>query len=193
MLCARLVQLQVFEHDHYAAAARAELLGGETIYARRGAILDRNGGVLATSVDTWDIYVNRRLWPNDVTALAVATPLAEIINGDASAIRAAVAASDAVEVPVARDIDFETGQRVIEAGLTGVVLIPNTARVHPEGDAGASVVGFIGTDNEGLAGIEAAYNDVLQGEAGTRSLRTRHAGRPDPLRPLRGHGTTPRR
>lgn len=180
VLCARLIQLQVLEHDHYAAAARAELLGGETIYARRGAILDRNGGALATSVDTWDIYINRRLWPNDVTALAVATPLAEIINGDASAIRAAVAASDAVEVPVARDIDFETGQRVIEANLTGVVLIPNTARVHPEGDAGASVVGFIGTDNEGLAGIEAAYNDVLQGEPGTAVYERDTLGDPIP-------------
>ena len=68
-ICGRLVQLQVFEHGNYAKQAEQELLGDDVIYARRGSILDRNGGVLATSVDTWDVYVNPRAWKDDAVAL----------------------------------------------------------------------------------------------------------------------------
>lgn len=76
----RLVQLQVLEHDYYAAKAREELLGNDTIYAQRGTILDRNGGVLATSVTTWDIYVNVRVWKDDAAANKAAAELAPFLK-----------------------------------------------------------------------------------------------------------------
>ena len=62
ILIGRLVQLQVLDHARYANAAAQELSGKDIIYARRGSILDRNGNVLAASVNTWDIYVNSRSW-----------------------------------------------------------------------------------------------------------------------------------
>jgi cell division protein FtsI/penicillin-binding protein 2 len=166
VLCARLVQLQVLEHERYAAEAKAGLTGTETVYARRGAILDRNGSVLATSVSTWDVYVNVRLWKDDATALKSSEELASYLNIDAARLREHVRASSAVEIPVIRDIEFEIGMEIIGRRLPGVTLLPNTNRVHPEGDLAASILGLTGLEKSGLAGIESRYNDALQGVPG---------------------------
>lgn len=162
----RLVQIQVIDHDRYAQAAKAEISASNTIYARRGAILDRNGNVLAASVDTWDVYVSSRAWENGATAERASTELGRLLNLDPARLRASVAKDGRIDVPVARDVDFSIGTEIKSAGLAGVSLIENSARVNPEGDTGAAVLGFIGTDNSGLAGVEAAYNDVLQGKPG---------------------------
>ncbi|WBL35431.1 penicillin-binding protein 2 [Tepidiforma flava] len=180
VLAARLVQLQVLQHEAYAAQARSELLGSSTIYARRGAILDRNGGVLATSVDTWDVYLNTRAWRTPETRAAVLEKVSAITRIPRPAIEARLAASGAVETRIAIDLDFELGRQLIEADLPGVVLLPNTARVHPEGDLAAAVLGFTGLDNTGLAGIEAFYNDILQGKAGKAVYERDTLGDPIP-------------
>ena len=179
-ISARLVQLQVLQHDRFAAQADAELAGDDTIYARRGAILDRNGGVLATSVDTWDVYVNRRVWEDDATALKASADLAPLLKADAAQLRAVVRESDAVDVRVHLDLNYEAGLELIRSNIPGIIAIPNTDRVHPEGDIAASVVGFIGTDNIGLAGIEAAYNEVLQGRPGRAIYERDTTGDPIP-------------
>ena len=163
---ARLVQIQVLEHSQYAEQAAKELHGDDTIYARRGSILDRNGGVLATSVDTWDIYINTRVWKDADTAIKASTELAPILRADAAELRAAVAAHESGDARVYHDLPYELGVNLIQKGIPGVIAVSNTARVHPEGDLGASIVGFIGTENSGLAGIEAAYNEVLMGTPG---------------------------
>jgi stage V sporulation protein D (sporulation-specific penicillin-binding protein) len=166
LLCARLVQLQVLEHERYAAEAREGLAGTETVYARRGAILDRNGGVLATSVSTWDVYVNVRLWKSDSAALESSESLASYLNIDAAHLRDHVRASTGIEIPIARDVDLEIGHEIIELHLPGVTLLPNTARIYPEGDLAAAILGLTGLEKSGLAGIESRYNDVLQGVPG---------------------------
>lgn len=166
VLCARLVQLQVVEHERYAAEAAEGLAGTETIFARRGAILDRNGGVLATSVSTWDVYVNVRLWQQDEFAYEASEALAEALNLDAATLRATVRDSQGAEIPIARDVNFEIGLQILDLRLRGVNLLANTDRVHPEGDLAAAVLGLTGLDNTGLAGIESRYNDLLQGEPG---------------------------
>jgi cell division protein FtsI/penicillin-binding protein 2 len=180
ILAARLVQLQVLQHEAYAAQARNELLGDSTIYARRGAILDRNGGVLAVSVDTWDVYLNTRAWRDDATRNDVLNRVAAITKIPRSTIEATLAASSAVEIRIAMDLDFEIGQQLIEADLPGVVLLRNTDRVHPEGDLAAAVLGFIRADNAGHAGIEAFYNDVLQGKPGRAVYERDSLGDPIP-------------
>jgi len=166
VLCARLVQLQVFEHERYATEAREGLAGTETIYARRGAILDRNGGVLATSVATWDVYINVRLWKQDEFAYEASEALATVLDTDAASLRALVRDAEGVEIPVARDLNFEAGLAILDLRLRGVNLLANTDRIHPEGDLAAAVLGLTGLDNTGLAGIESRYNEVLQGEPG---------------------------
>ncbi|MEX1103756.1 MAG: penicillin-binding protein 2 [Dehalococcoidia bacterium] len=164
---ARLIQLQVIEHERYAQAADAELSASNTIYARRGTILDRNGNVLSASVDTWDIYVSARAWRDDAEAQTASEALALALGVDAGALRARVAEAETIDVLIARDVEFEVGNELSAASLPGISMNANTARVNPEGDTGAAVLGFIGLDNTGLAGVEAAWNEVLQGKPGT--------------------------
>ncbi|MCK9520408.1 MAG: penicillin-binding protein 2, partial [Dehalococcoidia bacterium] len=166
VILTRLVQLQVLDHEAYAAAARSELNASTTIYASRGSILDRNGNVLAASVDTWDIYVNARAWKDEMRAKTASEELARALETDPAELRARVAAAETVDVLIRRDVAYEIGKQLLDDSLDGVILRANTDRVNPEGDVAASVLGFIGLDNVGLAGIEAAYNDVLQGEPG---------------------------
>src|SRR5262245_36831532 len=99
-ICGRLVQLQVIEPARYQAEANDELTASTTIYARRGSILDRNGSVLATSVDTWDVYANTGIWKDPAKALAISTKIAPAIGTDAAALRSLVAQSSAVDLLV---------------------------------------------------------------------------------------------
>ncbi|MCC6383255.1 MAG: penicillin-binding protein 2 [Dehalococcoidia bacterium] len=178
----RLIQLQILDHPRYARAAHEELTASDVIYARRGAILDRNGNALATSVDTWDFYVNARTWKDPAKAERSAQALAAALHVDAARLRATVAASTAIDVLVARDVEYETGKELIDSGaVDGLNPVPSSIRVNPERDTAASILGFIGRDKTGLAGIEAAYNEVLQGKPGRAVYERDTAGDPIPF------------
>lgn len=188
VIAARLVQVQVIEHKTYAARAETELKSGQTLYARRGSILDRNGNVLAASVDTWDIYVSARTWQDPSRAAAASERLAGLLANDlskpvvsATQVLAKVRESNAVDALIARDVDYETGRLILDSSIPGVIALVNTARVYPEGDTGASILGIIGQDNTGLAGIEAQYNDLLQGKPGKTIFERDTAGDPIPF------------
>ncbi len=181
VICARLVQIQVLQHADYADRAQRELLGDDTIYARRGSILDRNGSLLATSVDTWDIYVSPRAWRDDASALKASQQLAALIKADPLELRATVRAAGAADARIQTDLSYEKGIAIIRARITGVVALPNTVRITPEGDLAASVIGFIGTDNDGLSGIESQYNEVLRGTPGRAVYERDTRGDPIPF------------
>ena len=69
LLTARVVQVQISDHDHYVNEAREEHFGQQEVRAPRGAILDRNGYPLATTVDAYDVYIDRSEWRDDTVAL----------------------------------------------------------------------------------------------------------------------------
>ena len=64
----RLVFVQIIDHDLYAQKAENELRVDEDTFGLRGSILDRNGNVLAESLDTWDIYVSAQIWQDPAKA-----------------------------------------------------------------------------------------------------------------------------
>jgi cell division protein FtsI/penicillin-binding protein 2 len=181
----RLVQLQLIEHDHYSKVADSELIDKTTVYARRGAIVDRNGNVLAISVDTWDIYVNAHVWQDEQKAKTASEGLARLINMNAATIRQTVtqasAKDDVVEVLVKRDVPYDIGTAIVHEDLDGVVPVADTQRDHPEGDLAASILGLTGTDNTGLAGLESEYNTLLQGEPGKSIFERDTVGDPIPF------------
>lgn len=181
IIIGRLVQLQVIEHDRYASQAKAELEASNTLFARRGAILDRNGAVLAVSVDTWDLYVNARAWKSSNVAIPASQEIATIIGGDPVAIRQRVLDHDSGDVLIRRDVDYEAGRAVVEAQVDGVVALPNSERVHPERDVAASILGITGVDNVGLAGIEAALDEILGGVPGRTIYERDTTGDPIPF------------
>lgn len=177
---ARLVHIQVIEHERYAAQARAELQGSSTEFARRGAILDRNGMVFAASVDTWDIYVNSRAWANEADAIRASERLAQVVDKDPAEIRQTVETSGLIDTIVGRDVPYEEGRALLDERLPGILALPNTTRVYPEGDLAAGLIGVYGMDNIGLSGMEAALNEDLQGQPGQAIFERDTSGEPIP-------------
>ena len=181
VIVARLVELQVIEHERYAEQAREELQGSSTELARRGAIVDRNGHAFATSVDTWDIYVNVQAWTDPDAADRAANELAPAIGRDPGELKHEVLESGLIDTIVARGVDYETGRDLIDEHPPGVIALPNTTRVHPEGDLAAGLIGIFGMDNVGLSGIEAGLNDELHGQPGQAIFERDTAGEPIPF------------
>ena len=180
----RLVQLQIIEHAHYAEAAQRELVDNQTVYARRGSILDRNGDVLALSVNSWDVHVNSTDWKDADDAAAGSKALADALHIDAARLRSTVAdaaKNGQVDVLIQRDFDYDAGNQLIEAQAPGVSLRPSSVREHPEGDDAASIVGIIGQDKTGLSGLELEYNDTLQGQPGKLVYESDAANDPIPV------------
>lgn len=179
VLLGRLVQLQILDHETYSEAARDELDGSTTVFERRGAILDRHGSALAITVDTWDVYVNKNAWL--LNGSVWAEQLAAILGSDGAEISAALDRAPGVNVRVAEDVSADTGDLIRETDIPGVTLDLNFARYYPEGDLAAGLLGLIGSDNTGLAGLELTYNDLLQGVPGRAFFERDTAGEPIPF------------
>jgi cell division protein FtsI/penicillin-binding protein 2 len=163
----RLVQLQIIDHDKYAQEARLTHMSEQTLFDRRGALLDRNGYPLAASEDTFDVLVERRVWDNPNSAHRAAQLISPIVLVPEDEMVALVSESELYEITVARDLDFEKATAVRELGLRGIRLVSSSHRVYPEGNLAAPVIGFVGEDNVGLTGLESDLDTILGGAKGT--------------------------
>jgi cell division protein FtsI (penicillin-binding protein 3) len=162
---ARLVQLQGLDAARYRALARAQRITGVTIPAERGAVFDRSGASLALSVPAASVYADPRRIDDPA---GVAARLAPMVGVDADRLRGELARRDRAFVWVARKVDAATRRRVAAAALPGVGFVEERKRHYPAGPLAAPVLGFVGTDDQGLAGLEAAYDEVLSGRPGRR-------------------------
>src|SRR5262249_10853881 len=138
-------------------------------------VLDRNGNELARSIDTDSVFVA----PDELTkADAPATPeqaecTAEILSSLLTLKKEALVAqlNEAVKnnrrfIWIARRLPAEIGARVMAQKLPGVYVQHEPKRFYPNGSLAAHVLGFVGTDNIGLGGIEKVYNQKITGETG---------------------------
>jgi len=187
-LVGRLVDLQIVNHQDYREQAQAEHVSRVDILPRRGAILDRNGYPLAASVDAYDVLVDKHVWGSPDSTRRSAEELADVLNRATDDILADLDESISREVVVARGLDYQASVAVEELGLSGVRLMRSSRRVYPEGNMAPALLGFLGRDNFGLAGLEADYNRVLGGAAG--ALVYERDGRGD-INPLADQKSTP--
>ncbi|MHB8577977.1 MAG: hypothetical protein ACYDCQ_21915, partial [Dehalococcoidia bacterium] len=147
-LIARLVYLQIVSHASYAARATNEHFDTAVIPAHRGNLLDANGFPLATSVDTYDIAVDKSLWKSDAVARGSAATLAPLLNQAPDDLLNQIAndGGSGNVVTLARGLDYETGRKIIALGVPGVQAALDSRRVNPEGDLGSQLLGFLGRD-----------------------------------------------
>jgi cell division protein FtsI/penicillin-binding protein 2 len=174
----RLVLLQVVDHEHYVSQAAEEHFADTTVYSQRGAILDSTGHPLAISIDTYDVYVSGRAWADGALAAEVARRLAPIVNVAEAEILTAVAAAGEADALILRDLPYDQGALLANGDFPGVIVIPARERKYPEGDLASNLIGFTGLDDSGLSGLEADYNDVLQGVPGSRVYERDSLGNP---------------
>jgi stage V sporulation protein D (sporulation-specific penicillin-binding protein) len=166
-LTARVAYIQIVDADHYKSEARNEHFGQQEIRAPRGAILDRNGYPLATTVDAFDVYINRADWKDLDTARTAAEAIAPLIDVKASDLVTEVRKEDK-GIYLAKDgVDFDKGEPLRATQAIGLRMVQTTKRSYPEGDLASPLLGFVGRDHAGLTGIEKDFDRELGGIPGT--------------------------
>ncbi|HEV2311132.1 MAG TPA: penicillin-binding protein 2, partial [Acidimicrobiia bacterium] len=131
--------------------------------AQRGSILDRNGNELAVSVDATTIYADPRVITDP---LGEAAKLAPVVGVDEATLRARLADGHQGFVYVARKVDPKVAAAVRKLDLPGIGYESEPKRYDPANPLAAPLLGFVGTDNTGLAGIEASEQSTLAGRPG---------------------------
>lgn len=173
----RLVQLQAVGARHYERLGLGQRVRTTTLPAERGSVFDRTGADLAISVPQHTIVADPRVIREpDVYA----SRLAPLLGVDARTLRARLAGPGRAFAYVARRVDDATTKKVAALALPGISTIPESKRFYPSDWLAAPVLGFVGTDQNGLAGLEAAYDPALAGQPGTAVLERDPAGRSIP-------------
>jgi cell division protein FtsI (penicillin-binding protein 3) len=159
----RLVQLQALSGKHYQQLALAQRLDKVVLPAERGSIFDREGRDLALSVEQPTIWAN----PSVVTDPAYeAAKLAPLVGVREATLRSRLSQRQRQFVYIARRVDNGVAARVKALQLPGVAFYDEPRREYPAGSVAAPLLGLVGTDDTGLAGLEAEYNSILQGKPG---------------------------
>ncbi|HKH26384.1 MAG TPA: penicillin-binding protein 2 [Acidimicrobiia bacterium] len=171
---ARLVDLQALGRERYAQLGLDQRVRKVQLAAERGSVFDRNGHDLAASVPQQTVWANPRVVTDPA---AYAAQLAPIVGVDEAALRERLAQRDRGFVYVARKVDSATVMKVKGLSLAGVDLVPESKRFYPDGALAGPVLGFVGTDNSGLGGLEAQYNESLTGQRGELQVELDPQGR----------------
>jgi cell division protein FtsI/penicillin-binding protein 2 len=165
-LTARTAYIQIVDEDHYKSEARNEHFGQQEIRAPRGAILDRNGYPLATTVDAFDIYIDRKVWQDIATARRAADFIAPVIDRAPDELVNDVRKEKDGLYRAYSGMKFEEGEKLEDADAPGLRVVQTTTRYYPEGDLASPLLGFVGRDG-GLTGIESDFDRELGGTPGT--------------------------
>jgi cell division protein FtsI (penicillin-binding protein 3) len=171
-----LVNIQIINAPDYADRSVRQRARTVELVATRGRVYDREGDVLATSVQSATIYADPRAYrptetpagtpvPPAASAAAVAAELAPLVGLDVATLTERLE-RDAHFVYVARQLDWEVGQQIRELDLPGIGFLTEPRRVYPAGGLAGQVVGFTGIDGEGLQGLESQYDQILRGRPG---------------------------
>jgi cell division protein FtsI (penicillin-binding protein 3) len=182
LLAGRLIQLQGFQSHTYAKMAEEQRTRTVAQEATRGEITDRDGNVLAADVAANDIYVQP---PKVTDALAEATKLAPVLKLGVPIILAKLIQNTKFSY-LAYDVDTSVGEQITKLNLPGIGAEATSKRLYPTGSLAANVLGTVGRDNNGLAGLESAYNTSLAGKKGTLVVEEDPQGRTIPSGTHRG-------
>ncbi|MEL7622179.1 MAG: stage V sporulation protein D [Clostridiales bacterium] len=180
-LFCRLTWIQLFKGDEFESLASDNRFNEVPINARRGVIYDAKGKPLAISVMTDSVYVNPIEVVKAKKVEEVAGHLAEILEMDKEGLVERINKNKTKWfVYVKRKITEEQASAIKALSLPGVDFQEEPMRVYPKGSLLANFLGFVGTDNNGLSGLEAAYDSVLSGVAGKLMMELDHRGQSIP-------------
>ena len=166
----RLYDLQVQKHDHYYAKAAEQQQAVVVLDPPRGTIYDAQGRELAVSIEVKSLAADPYVIEEPETT---AKALAEVLDVDPQPLIKAFSTQRRF-VWVKRKMELAQAERV-EAliqteKLEGLFTLPENKRYYPLRQLGAQVLGYVGTDNSGLAGLEYLYEKEVAGEQGRRRV-----------------------
>jgi stage V sporulation protein D (sporulation-specific penicillin-binding protein) len=179
MLGVRLFRVQIRDGAALAAGAGQEQEAVFDLSGKRGDIVDRFGVPFATSLPASAVYAQPAAI-NDVDGDSA--KLAPILGLSTKSLRTAMSGKSSF-VYLARNVPRAKADAIALMELRGIGTLdePSGLRVVPQGRVGSTLVGFTGIDNQGLAGVEYAFNELLKGRPGQAVEATDNEGRPIPF------------
>ncbi len=170
----RTAYLSVLRSGTLRKAASNQQLTNEAVIAPRGTITDHNGVELAVSEPASDISADPYLLTN---ALSAAQKLAPLLGQSEAKVLRKLSERRGF-VYLARALPAAQSQRVLALKIPGVSGAPVMRRVYPRGTLAAQVLGLVGTEGGGLAGLEYSRNTQLAGRSGVRRVVSDAIGQP---------------
>ena len=180
LLSIRIGYIQFIWGSELSNMAHSQQSQSRAITAKRGTIYDSTGKyILAVSSSVESVNVNPTNIPSELKE-KVATALSKIFELDYEKILKKVSKRSSIET-IAKKVDKtktdELRNWMSENGITtGINIDEDSKRFYPYGDLASQVIGFCGSDNQGLDGIEAKYDDELKGINGKIQRQTNAAG-----------------
>lgn len=167
-LMGRLVHLMIFRSDYYQQKADALHERERSIKAARGKIIDRTGKVLATNRTVCTVSVIHSQIREPETVISV---LSKELDLPEETVRKRVEKVSSIE-RIRANVDKETGDKIRSYDLAGVKVDEDFKRYYPFDSAASKVLGFTGSDNQGIIGLEVYYEKYLKGIDGTILTQT---------------------
>lgn len=178
-LMGRILFLMVEQSDYYTDLASELHERERVIKAARGKIIDRNGVILATNktVCTVSVIYNQMKEREKIVKV-----LSKELSLDEDVVRKKVNKITAIE-KIKSNVDKEVGDRIRAYDLLGVKVDEDYKRFYPYNELASKVIGFTGSDNQGIIGLEVVYENVLKGTNGkiltvtdAKGVEISHAG-----------------
>ena len=179
LLFFQLFDLQIVRHEELQSKAVSQQTRRTVVTASRGTIYDRAGNIMAISASAETIIlspleidraVNDKDAPVSWTKDSLAAGLAEILGSDAASIRRRMDNTDSqyevIKLRAEEDTANAVRAYINENKIVGVHLVADAKRYYPYGSLAAHVIGFVGDENTGLYGLEARYEQQLEGQSG---------------------------
>lgn len=166
LIIGRIFFIQVIDYKKLNSLANDLWSRNLPIGADRGLITDRNGVVLAENITTTSLVVV----PNQIIDKeSTAKKLSEILNTNYDDMLKHLNKKTSIERihPEGRKLSFEIADKINSLNLDGVYLLKESKRNYPYNNLLSHVLGYVGIDNQGLSGIELAYDEYLKGEDGS--------------------------
>ena len=164
---ARAVWLQGVQAARLSKLAERQHRETVTIPAGRGTVFDRTGVQLAIGEQTTTVYAD----PTQVTQpRAVALAAHAIFGVPATSLYTQLLEKKSHFLYVQRFADPKLASQFVKKGFAGVNAYPEEKRTYPQSSVAAQVIGFAGTDNTGLGGLELEYNTQLAGKSGKQTI-----------------------
>ncbi len=163
----RAAWIQVVQHDRFATMASTQHRETIEIPAGRGTIYDRTGEPLAIGEQATTVYADPRNVSDAQKAAVVAGKLLEL---DPIELYPSLKDRKKAFVYIARKADPIRAASLEKRGIPGLGFYPEELRAYPQGAVAAHVLGFAGTDNKGLDGLERSLDKTLAGQSGFETV-----------------------
>ena len=161
-LMIRIGYIMIFESSYYEGKAKEIQERERIISGIRGDILDRNGNVIAVNETAYNISVIHNQISDEEKVIEV---LSDELGIDEEKVRKRVEKVSSIE-KIKNNVSKEMGEKILSYNLDGVKVDESSIRYYPNNELFSKVIGFAGSDGQGVVGLETVYDKLLAGTPG---------------------------